>query len=60
MFAPVEVAGINDYTSDGGAVAADPFCGRVDNDICSVFDGADEVTTGSKGVVDLLNVSSHI
>jgi hypothetical protein len=40
-------------------VAADPLCGRVDDDISAVVDGADEVTTGTKGVVNLRDVSSY-
>jgi len=51
VLAPVEVTGIDDDTTDGRAVAANPFGGGVNDDIGSVLDGLDEVSAGSKGVV---------
>ena len=53
VLAPVELARVDDDAADGGAVAADPLGGRVDDDVCAVVDGADEVAPGAKGVVDL-------
>ena len=53
VLAPVELAGVDDDTADGGAVAANPLGSRVDDDISTVLDGADEVTTGTEGVVNL-------
>jgi hypothetical protein len=59
VLAPIEFARIDNDTADGGSVAADPLCGRVDDDISTVVDGADEVTTGTKSVVDLEDISSY-
>lgn len=50
---PVKLARVDDDTADGGAVAADPLGGRVDDNIGAVVDGADVVTTSTKGVVNL-------
>jgi len=33
VLAPIELSGVDDDTGDGGTVAADPLCGRVDNDV---------------------------
>jgi len=51
--AEVEGAGVDDQAADGGAVAADPFCRAVEDDVGAVGDGADEVAAGAEGVVDL-------
>lgn len=59
MLAPVELARVDNDTADGGSVTANPLCGRVDDDISAMVDGADEVTTSTKGVVDLRDVSSY-
>lgn len=53
MLTPIELARINDYTTNGGSVAANPFGGGVDNDIGSVVDRSNEVTASAKCVVDL-------
>ena len=39
---PVELAAVDDDAADGGAVAADPFRGRVDDDVRAVIDRAGE------------------
>lgn len=54
MLAPVELAGVDDDTANGSAVAANPFRGGVDDDVSAVVDGSDEVATSAKGVVDLM------
>ena len=53
MLAPVELARVDDYASDCGAVASDPFRGGMDDDVGAVVDGADEVAAGSESVVNL-------
>lgn len=50
---PLELAAVDDDAADGGAVAADPLGGGVDDDVGAVLDGADEVASRAKGVVDL-------
>lgn len=52
VLAPVELAGIDDDATDGSTVTTNPLGGRVDDDISTVLDGADEVTAGAEGVVD--------
>jgi hypothetical protein len=59
VLAPVEFARVDNDTTDGGSVAADPLCGRVDDDVSAMVDGADEVTTGTKSVVNLEDISSY-
>lgn len=54
VLAPVKLAGVNDDTSNGGSVAADPLGSRVDDDVGAVVDGADKVSTGTKSVVNLV------
>ena len=58
MGAPVELARVDEDAGDGGAVAADPLCGGVDDDVGAVLDGTDEVAAGAKGVVDLALLAS--
>lgn len=53
VFAPVEFARVYHNTSDGSTVTADPFGGRVDDDISAMVDGSDKVTSSTKGVIDL-------
>lgn len=53
VLAPVELAGVDDDTADGGAVTSDPLGGGVDDDISAVVDGSNEVTASTEGVVDL-------
>ena len=48
---PVEVAGVDDDSADRGSMAADVFCGGLDDDVGTVLDGADE-GGGGAGVVD--------
>lgn len=54
VLAPVKLAGVDDDTSNGGSVAADPLGGRVNDDVGAVVDGADKVSTGTKSVVNLV------
>lgn len=49
---PVELARVDDDTADGGAVAADPLGGRVDDNVGAVLDRLAEVAAGTEGVVD--------
>lgn len=53
VLAPIEFSRVDDDAPNGGSMAADPFGGRVDNDISTMVDGTDEVTSSTKGVVDL-------
>jgi len=53
VLAPVELARVYDNTSDGSTVTADPFGGRVDDDISTVVDGSDKVASSTKCVIDL-------
>lgn len=53
VFAPIELSRINYYTADCGSMSSNPLCGRVNDDISTVINRADEVTTSTKGVVDL-------
>jgi hypothetical protein len=53
VLTPVELARVYDHTSDGSTVTADPFGGRVDDDIGAMVDGSDKVTSSTKGVIDL-------
>jgi hypothetical protein len=53
VLAPVELARVDNNTGNSRAVAADPLGGRVDNNVGSVVDRAEEVAASTKGVVDL-------
>jgi hypothetical protein len=53
VLTPVELSAVNDYTTDCGAVATNPLCSAVNDNIGAVVDGTDEVTTSSEGVVNL-------
>lgn len=53
MLAPVELARVDYDASEGCAVTSDPFCSRVDDDIRSVLDGLDEVSSSTECVVNL-------
>jgi hypothetical protein len=53
VLGPVELSGVDDDASDRGSMAADPFGGRVDNDISAMIDRTDKVTSSTKSVVDL-------
>ena len=57
VLAPVELAAVNDDASNGSTVAANPLGGGVDDDICAMLDGSDEVSTCTEGVVDLKHIS---
>ena len=48
---PVELAGVNDDAAQRGAVAADELGGRMDNDVGTMLDRADQVGR-AEGVVD--------
>ena len=41
--APVELAAVDDHTTNCGSVAADPLRGTVRDDVGAVVEGADEV-----------------
>lgn len=53
MLSPVKFAAVDNYTSDGGAVATNPLGGAVDNNVGTKIDGADEIAASSKGVINL-------
>lgn len=52
VLAPVELAGVNNDTANGGAVAANPLGGGVDDNVGTVVNGTDKVASSAKGVVD--------
>jgi hypothetical protein len=56
ILAPVKFAAVYDDTSNGCPVAANPLGCTVYNNIGSMFDRPEEVTTGTEGVVDLETV----
>ena len=60
MLAPIELAAVNDDTSNGSTVTANPLSGGVDDDIRAVLDRSDEVAAGTESVVNLCVVSSHV
>jgi hypothetical protein len=60
VLAPIELAAVDDDTANGGAVAADPLGGRVDDDVGAVLNGADKVAASTEGVVDLRRRSVDI
>ena len=51
VFPPVEFPRVDDDAADCGAVAADPFGGRMHDDVGAVLDGAHKVAAGAKSVV---------
>lgn len=53
MLAPVELAGVDNDTADGGTMATDPLGSRVDDDVGTVFDGSNKVTASTESVVNL-------
>ena len=48
---PVELAAVHDDAAQRGAVAADELGGGMDDDICAVLNGTDQVR-GAEGVID--------
>lgn len=57
VLAPVKLAAVDNYTANSRAVTADPFRGRVDDNVCAVINGTDKVAPCAKCVVDLEIVS---
>lgn len=53
MAAPVKVATVDDDATNRGAVAAYPFGGRVNNNVCPVVDGTTEVPSTAEGIIAL-------
>lgn len=53
ILAPVELAAVDDDTSDGCAVAANPLGSAVDNDVRTVVYGPAEVAASTERVVNL-------
>ena len=49
---PVELTGVDDHAAHDRAVPAHELGGRVDNDVCAVLDGAQQVGRGERGVND--------
>lgn len=50
---PVELAAIDNDTSDSCTVSANPFCRRVHDNVGAVVDGSQKVPTGTESVVNL-------
>ena len=48
---PVELAAVHDDAAQRGAVAADELGGGMNNDICAVLNGTDQVR-GAEGIID--------
>lgn len=53
VLSPVKFAAVDNYTSDGGAVATNPLGSTVDDNVGTKIDGTDEIAAGSKGVINL-------
>lgn len=53
VFAPVELSTVNYHTSNRGAVATDPLCCTVDDNVGTVINRTNKVTTRTKGVINL-------
>ena len=53
MTAPVKSATIDDNAAYRGTMAADPFGGRVNDDVDAMFDGTTEVSSTAKGIIAL-------
>ena len=51
VFAPIELAAVNNDAPDGGSVTPNPFGSRVYHDIRAVINWSAEITPGAKGVV---------
>ena len=49
---PIELAGVDDNSSNSSSVATNPLGSRVDDDVSTVVNWANEVAAGAKGVVD--------
>ena len=50
--APVKLSAVDDHTTDSGTVTTDPLGSRVHNNIGTVLDGANKVSTGTESIVD--------
>ena len=53
MLSPVEFAAINNYTSDGSAMATDPLGCTVYDNVGTMLKGASKITASSKGIINL-------
>jgi hypothetical protein len=53
VLVPVEAATVDNHSTDGSTVTADPLGGRVDNDVGAMLNGTDIVATCTESVVDL-------
>ena len=51
--APIKVATVDNDAANCSAVAAYPFGGGVNNDVCPVVDGTTEVASTAKGIIAL-------
>jgi hypothetical protein len=59
VLAPIELAAVNDDTSNSRAVASNPLGCRVDDNVRSVFNRFNVVATSSEGVVNLSVPCQH-
>lgn len=53
MLSPVKLATVDNHAGHCRPVSANPFGGRVDNDVSSVFYGTHIIATSAEGIVDL-------
>lgn len=51
--APVKFAAVDDYAADRGAVAANPFCRAVHDDVRAVIDRSSKVPARTEGIINL-------
>ena len=50
--APIELSGIDDNAAYGSSVPADPFCRRVNNDVCTMGNRIKKVSSLSERIID--------
>lgn len=58
MLVPVEAAAVDNHSTDGSTVAANPLGRRMDNDVGTMLNRTDIIATCTQSVVDLSPVSS--
>lgn len=57
VLAPVEFAAVDNNTSNGCTVSTNPFGSTVYNNVCTVVDGPEIITTSPEGVINLETMS---
>jgi len=53
MLSPVELTAVYDNATDCCAMATDPLRRRMDDNVSSMLDGLNEVTTSSESIINL-------